>query len=191
MRLFITGMKHSGKSSFAPMVASRLGLPCADSDELLGQLTGGRSVRDFYAQEGKEAFMAAEYAAVAAYIGQTDSFVLALGGGAADNARLMDLMASSGTIVYLRRAEDDLLERVLSKGIPPFLDKDDVPGSWKRIFIRREEIYLKAADIVVELGPYGDKAEALEKIMKALEDIIWSPTRYPRIGACAQGDQPE
>ena len=115
MRLFITGMKHSGKSSFAPMVASRLGLPCADSDELLGQLTGGRSVRDFYAQEGKEAFMAAEYAAVAAYIGQTDSFVLALGGGAADNARLMDLMASSGTIVYLRRAEDDLLERVQLK----------------------------------------------------------------------------
>lgn len=172
MRLFITGMKHSGKSSFAPMIASRLGLPCADSDELLGSLTGGRSVRDFYAQEGKEAFMAAEYAAVEEYIGQSGSFVLALGGGAADNARLMDLMAASGTIVYLRRSEDALLERVLRKGIPPFLDRDDVTGSWHRIFIRREEVYLKAADIVVELGPYGDKAETLETIMHSLEDII-------------------
>lgn len=171
MRLFITGVKHSGKSTWARIIAARLGVERADSDELI-LASGIESIRDFYRNEGPGAFMKAELDAVTSYIKSHDDFVLSLGGGAADNKALMDLIASSGTLVYLRRDEDLLLKRILTNGIPAFLDADDVEASFHRLFVRRDATYREHADIIIDLGPYKPVESQEDEVMRRIQEVL-------------------
>ena len=171
MRLFITGVKHSGKSTWARIIAARLGVERADSDELM-LARGIKSVREFYKSEGPEAFMKAELDAVSSYISSHDDFVLSLGGGAADNKALMDLIASSGTLVYLQRDEDLLLKRMLTHGIPAFLDADDVEASFHRLFVRRDGIYREYADVIIDLGPYRPVESQEDEVMRRIQEVL-------------------
>ena len=57
VNLFFVGIKHSGKTTFAKRISSRLSLPSFDTDDLILLSLNGESVRDFYKREGKEAFM--------------------------------------------------------------------------------------------------------------------------------------
>ena len=59
MNLFFTGMKHSGKTTFARGTAERFSLTWADADDLILERIAPLSVREFYRSEGKEAFMRA------------------------------------------------------------------------------------------------------------------------------------
>ena len=166
MKLFITGLKHSGKSTFAPMIAKRLNLISSDSDDLILALDGVTSVREYFKSVGSEGFKQTELNVTGSFIENTESFVLSLGGGVADNLPLMTLMKESGKIIYLRRDEKILLERILLKGgVPPFLDPNDVEGSFHTLFVRRSGIYEEYADLTIDLGPYSDKEETCERIM--------------------------
>ena len=76
VRLFFTGIKHSGKTTQARLAAQRTGLGYADADDLILQFTGAESIRSFYREHGKAAFMDAELSAVRKYIDGNDSFIL-------------------------------------------------------------------------------------------------------------------
>ena len=172
VNLFFVGIKHSGKTTFASRIASRLSVPCQDSDDIILETLNGESVRDFYRREGKESFMKKEEEAASLFISSNSSspFVLSLGGGASDNAPLMSLLHKSGKIIYLKRAEEDMLSVILHHGVPAFLDKDNPALSFSKLYERRNAIYSKEADLVIDLGPYGDKKETEEIIFSALKE---------------------
>lgn len=168
--LFFTGLKHSGKTTAAKRVASALKRCWVDSDDLMLERLGGMSVRSFYREKGKDEFMRLENEVVEAFLEREPECVMSLGGGAADNARLMETLKRSGRIVYLSRPEGTLLSKVLEKsGIPPFLDGNDVSGSWHVLYERRDRIYSNYADMRIELGDYQDKDETMRTIIKQLE----------------------
>lgn len=168
LRLFITGLKHCGKSTAAPIIAESIGCEAADGDDLMLPLIDTPTVREYYRRHGKDAFMKVELEAVRGYVSSHQSFVISLGGGAADNGALMDFIKASGTVVYLRRAENVLMERILAKGMPAFLDPEDPRGSWHAIYERRDAIYSQMADIMVPLGEYGDKAATAAFILSSI-----------------------
>ena len=83
--LFFVGIKHSGKTTQARLVSKLTGIMFRDADDLVLETLSGESVRDAYRREGKEAFMKRELEAVSSFISGNGSFILSLGGGAADN----------------------------------------------------------------------------------------------------------
>lgn len=170
VRLFFTGIKHSGKTTQARLVARALGLEAYDSDDLVLSAIKEESIRDFYRTHGKEAFMEAELSAVDGFVRTHPSFVLSLGGGASDNEGLLRLMKDSGKIIYLVRNENDMLPVILKHGLPAFLDKDDPEGSFHALYERRDSIYRAWADIIIDLGPYGDREETAAAVAAALEE---------------------
>lgn len=173
MRLFFTGIKHSGKTTFARRSAERLCLPWADSDDLILSLISPLSVREYYKVYGKEQFANTELEAVEKYLETNSDTLLSLGGGVADNAELMDLIKKSGKLIYLSREEAVLLRRILLKsGVPAFLDPDDVEGSFHTLFERRDGIYRRYADLVIELGEYSDKEETENYIFSRLKEVL-------------------
>lgn len=173
MKIFFTGLKHSGKTTFARMYAERHSLLWADSDDLILERISPLTVREYFRSEGKDAFMALEKETSCAFIESKDDFSLSFGGGAADNLPLMQLAKENGFIVYLTRAEDILLERIILKnGIPPFLDKDDPKGSFHVIYERRDAVYRKYASLVIDLGPYGDKEETYQLIESRIQEAL-------------------
>ena len=101
VNLFFVGIKHSGKTTFAKRISSRLSLPSFDTDDLILLSLNGESVRDFYKREGKEAFMKKEVEAVSSFISSHSAspFILSLGGGAEDNDPLMSILHDNGKIV--------------------------------------------------------------------------------------------
>ncbi len=170
MNLFFTGMKHSGKTTFARGTAGRFGLQWADADDLILERIAPLSVREFYRERGKDAFMAEEREAVREFVQSHENYVLSLGGGAADNTDVMELIKSHGKVIYLTRDEDLILERIIKKGLPPFISPDDPKGSFHPIFMRRDAAYRRYMDLEIPLGPYGSKEETLEMIVTRLEE---------------------
>lgn len=168
--LFFVGIKHSGKTTFASRIASRLSVVSSDTDDLILESLNGESIREFYKREGKEAFMKKEEEATKAFIASHSlkPFILSLGGGASDNTSLLSLLHENGKIIYLKRDEKDMLSIILKHGIPAFLDKDNPALSFSLIYERRNAIYEREADLSIDLGPYGDKTEAEELILSYL-----------------------
>lgn len=171
-RLFFVGIKHSGKTTFARRIAGRFGYSFHDADDLMLSSLQGLSVRQFYIEYGKDEFMRKEAESVRDLLSSSsESIVLSLGGGAADNAMLMDLLKESGSIIYLVRKEEDMLPVILRHGIPAFLDKDDLEGSFSRVYARRDRAYRQYADHVIDLGPYRDKDETEIELYEALKEL--------------------
>jgi shikimate kinase len=75
----LVGAPGAGKSTIGPALAERLGLPFADSDDLI-EAQAGKTVPEIFIDDGEPAFRALEKAAIADALGSFDG-VLALGGG--------------------------------------------------------------------------------------------------------------
>lgn len=76
----LVGPPGAGKTTVGTLLASRLGVGFADTDDLV-ESTAGRAIGDIFTSDGEPAFRALERAAVAEALASHDG-VLALGGGA-------------------------------------------------------------------------------------------------------------
>ena len=143
----LVGMPGAGKSTVGRRLARRLGVPFADSDDLVVAATG-RSVTDLFA-ESEAAFRAAEQAAVVAAVDRFDG-VLALGGGSLLSATVRDVLAASPVpVVLLRAGLSTLAARVGDAVDRPLLVADPV-ARLAQLEAERAALYASAADVVVE-----------------------------------------
>ena len=96
--------------------------------------------------------------------------MLSLGGGVCDNTPLMSLMKSSGKIIYLTRDEGLIFDKIMQKGLPPFLDTPDPRKTFHELFLRRDAIYRSYMDLEIALGPYSSKDETERRVISILEE---------------------
>ena len=141
-RIFLCGIKHSGKTTLGRLLAQRLHIAWVDLDEYIEEAIE-ENIRSFYQREGHTAFQALEVRYLQQILAeQSDECIISLGGGAADNEALMTLLKDSGTLIYLWVEESELLKRIIATGIPPFLDPANVEASFHELF-QAEYCYLE------------------------------------------------
>lgn len=122
-RVVLIGLPGTGKSSVGAEVARRLGVPFADSDELVTAQTG-RSVTEIFAAQGEPVFRQLEAELIAEALGSFDG-VLALGGGAVTTGAVrQDLVDSGVPVVLLTAGQDELLTRLAAAETRPLLAGD-------------------------------------------------------------------
>jgi shikimate kinase len=113
MSVFLIGYRGSGKSTVGRILAERLGLPFADSDEWIIR-RAGKTIRDIFAEHGEQGFRDLETAVVREMAGLHEH-IIALGGGALNRPEnLAALRAAHARFVYLRCQPAVLQHRIES-----------------------------------------------------------------------------
>jgi shikimate kinase len=177
-KIILIGMKSSGKTTIGKILARKLNLPFTDMDAEIERRHAEQKgetlrFREIFTKYGGEYFRALETAALRALAAEGGKpgaevrsleLVLATGGGlplAEENRALLKRM---GIIVFLDVAEDVLLARITSRGIPAFFPYPDDPAkSLAELLAARRPIYRALAHITVEC--YGEPPVTLADIV--------------------------
>ena len=158
----LVGLMGSGKSSVGRRLARRLGLPFADSDELV-ERAAGRSVREIFAERGEAAFRDLERRAVAAAGGG----VFAVAGGAVlDEGSRAALRARATHVVWLDAPTPELVRRTGRAAHRPALD-DDASGTLAAMRAAREALYRDLATLRVDTAG-RDLDEVTDAVVRAV-----------------------
>jgi shikimate kinase len=153
--IFLTGPKHSGKTSSGKALASLCACIFIDLDELVEQRTG-KTPRALYI-EGADVFKEAEAESLASLFNcaAKEKFrVIAAGGGIIDNAEALAIMKkSSGILVYLEISANTAWERITANSggeLPPFLRTANPKETHRTLHERRSAAYRQLAEIVID-----------------------------------------
>lgn len=144
----LVGPPGAGKSSVGRLLASRLGAPFADSDELVAR-SAGKPVGDIFVDDGEQVFRELERGAVARGLEALgpDGGVLALGGGAVLDIEIRQ-MISRHTVVYLEASFATVAKR---SGLdrPRVVIPGNPRGMLRAMLDERRPIYAELADVSV------------------------------------------
>jgi shikimate kinase len=89
-RIVLTGFMGSGKSTVGPLVAERLGWNFVDVDDLIAA-EAGATIPEIFKREGETEFRRREREMITS-LARADALVLALGGGAIEDAVTRELL---------------------------------------------------------------------------------------------------
>jgi shikimate kinase len=165
--IVLVGFMGAGKTTVGHLLAERLGLPFADSDEAIEQ-HAGRRVPQIFAEDGEPAFRALEHQVIAELL-DGPALVLALGGGAAEHPGTRDRLARA-QVVYLQVGYDQALRRVGGDPGRPLLARPDLAATYQR----RLPLYAAIATLTVSTDRRAPGAVS--------EDILARLTGEPATG---------
>jgi len=151
MNIYLTGFMGSGKSSNGRKIASSLHWTFADTDRVVEQQEG-LSVPELFAQKGEEYFRKAESRALLAVSGRTRT-VVACGGGTPCSPENIEVMKSTGIVVYLKLPVEVLVSRLKkSKHVRPLLPdatEEELAARVQTLLAPREKWY-EMADLIID-----------------------------------------
>jgi shikimate kinase len=185
MNVVLIGMKHCGKSTLGAALAQRWACPFHDVDRLIEQQqvreTGhALTVREIFTQLGERRFDELEAQAVTKLHTQLLTAplpqVVALGGRTALNDRVSALLPTMGLIVYLEVSAEEMFQRVLRGGLPPWLNQEDPVMDFLELYKERIPHYQQLADLTVNLNGL-DVPAALEKLCRELDRVTGQTSR--------------
>ena len=143
-------MPGSGKTTVGRQLGRRLRLPFFDSDHAIEQRLGC-SIRDYFAQQGEDAFRDVEQQTLAE-LTMGPACMLATGGGSVLRPANREVLRANGQVVYLRSSPEDLYRRLRHDTQRPLLQVDDPLDKLRTLYAERDPLYREAAHFTVETG---------------------------------------
>ncbi len=157
----LVGFMGAGKSTVGRLVARRLGVRFADSDDVIRARTG-RTAREIFATDGEAAFRALEREVVRELVAAGGTGVVALGGGAVEDAGTRQVLRGA-RVVHLEVSFEQVRARVGRDPGRPVLARPDLP----EVFAARQAAYREVADVVVVTDDLAPAAVA-DRVLAAL-----------------------
>lgn len=152
MTLTLIGLRGTGKSSVAPLLAARLGCHWVDADEEIAA-RAGCSIADIFARRGESEFRRLE-AEVLADLLPRGRIVVSTGGGAILNPATRKAMRAAGPVVWLQASPDSILRRIgqdLQRGgSRPALTPLDPRPELEQLLAQRAPLYAECATMTID-----------------------------------------
>jgi shikimate kinase len=165
--VFICGFMASGKSTLGRALAKELDREFIDLDEVIEDREG-RSIRQIFQKNGEEYFREKEWEYL---LDLTRNFkgVVALGGGALQNQRVIDHLKIHGLLLFLETPVEVVVARVYNSEERPILfddagkikSKETLFKELKALYSEREEFY-KQAQITIRTPLFTTAQEMAE-----------------------------
>ncbi len=175
MNIILMGMKHCGKSTAGARLATELGLPFFDLDDLILARHepaggGGKTIENYFRKAGAEEFYRMEADSYDAFCGSASSprFVLAAGGRTPFNPLLERVLEQCGVLIYINTPFAIILKRIREKGKSTLWSGADPEPALREIYDERHPGYLRRAQVVVDGN--GSEAVVVKRIKDGLEE---------------------
>ncbi len=140
--IYLVGMPGCGKTTIGNIVADNLGIPFMDLDRYIVDREG-RTIPEIF-KEGESVFRKAETDALKA-VSNTENLLVATGGGIVTVEENINIMKSTGKIIFIDASADFILNQSSLEGRPLLNDKDRIYELYKS----RISLYRRAADYTV------------------------------------------
>ena len=146
----LIGMPGGGKSTVGRHLARRLGMPMADSDQVIEQRIGV-SIRSFFEREGEERFRDIEQGVIDEL---TSGFngILATGGGVVLRDANRQALRERSTVMYLTSTPEALFRRLRLDSKRPLLRVEDPLARLRELYAMRDPLYIQTAHFLVATG---------------------------------------
>ena len=166
--LILEGFMGCGKSHIAACLSSELDMPLIDTDAEI-EKKQGISIAEIFEKKGEEAFRDMETSELEELLGLKEGAVISLGGGMPVRKENREILKKLGTVIYLKASVKQLLKR-LENGVEerPMLKGYDLEERVRSLLDEREEYYIDASDLVIDIEGTDTPKEATQRIRKAL-----------------------
>lgn len=160
--LYLVGMMGAGKTCIGKIVAKKRKLRFIDTDAFI-ETRAEMSVSEIFEREGEEGFRKRETEALR-FLSKKKNCVISTGGGIVTREENIDLMRESGTVVWLKRDLNRVIEnpRIRRR---PLLAKD--PTVIFDLMEKRIPAYKKACHFVVYND--DDRMNAVREVLRIIE----------------------
>jgi shikimate kinase len=148
--LYLVGPMGTGKTAVGKHLGRLLGVPFIDSDAEIERVAGV-DIPYIFDEEGEEGFRRRERQALAELC-EREPIVLATGGGAILAPENRQVLAQTGTVVFLQTSIQHQLQRVGTGRGRPLLKSDPGEGLRQRLeHLRsvRDPLYREIADLTL------------------------------------------
>ena len=147
-RVLLVGMMGAGKTTVGKSLATALGWPYLDNDELLERAVG-KDTRRVQEEDGELALRRAESAALTMGLTVQGPIVAGVAGGVVTNPLDCDRLRAGGFVVWLRGSIATLVDRVEGTD-RPWLG-DDPRRALTELYAGRAHLYESVATMVVDV----------------------------------------
>lgn len=174
--LYLTGFMGSGKSTIAPILANTLGFHHRDIDREIEQREG-KPIARIFADKGETYFRAIEQDLLRS-CSLESSCVVSLGGGTITHAGNLEIIKSSGMLIYLKLDGRQIYQRVRSNKERPMLygpdgttlSDDQLQSRIDTLLAAREPFY-NQADLILSIGNTSVGA-TVDRIARSLRQFL-------------------
>ena len=171
--VYLTGFIASGKSTIGPILANTLGWSFIDLDKFIEQKEG-KSIKVIFEENGEDYFREIETQALKDTC-ELENYIISLGGGTIASQTNLDIIKSSGYLIYLESSAEETYNRLRFKRDRPalFFDGDEEPTKEEFIakinaLLTKRVAYYNQADIKINTDKYrvGKTVDKLSHIIK-------------------------
>ncbi len=178
-KIFLIGLRATGKTSVGQLLAERLDMPFYDLDEVIVN-TAGKQIKQIVEEGGWEAFRSLERTALANFFSQDTSFVLACGGGAVLHE---DVWISNRqgdhrdhVVVWLKAGVDEMLKRIVGDSNtdsqrPALTSGLAMRDEIEAVMKQRKSLYERFSDMEINTDSVSIN-QIVEVLLKDLEEIV-------------------
>ncbi len=166
--IMLIGFMGSGKTSAGIRLSYKLQLPVMDTDKMI-EASEGMTVSEIFDKYGESYFRRKETKLLADISRNTVPKIYSLGGGTPVALQNQGLICKCGTVIYLRARPETIYSRLKNDKTRPLLMCDDPQARIKSLMDKREAIYSRCADFIVDVDDLEQK-DVVELIMNYIEE---------------------
>ena len=168
-RLYLTGFMGSGKSTIAPILANTLGFSCIDMDKAIEDFAD-KNISEIFSDFGEAYFRELEESMLQK-ISRQENCIISLGGGTIASGNNLNIVKSTGILIYLKTSVEQIMQRLKFKTDRPLIRSE------LGIVLDESHRFRHITNLLTKREPYYNQAHLTiptdnRKVGSTVDDIV-------------------